>query len=556
MVTPDEISADETRKFQLTGIASEDSKAFVWRFVFATQIAKALITQDRRAAEKHPDAYIRNLRQFLLDNDIGDDLNVSEKFWRIIERIKTSISLSAFGLKISAGIEPKTPGAQTSAHLDILEAKVAEAAECTGYIGKDSPFYILVDQIERIWSNDPQSDALVYGLLRAAKHVQQSVRGVRAVLFLRTDIYDALRFSEGDKFRSDEYRIEWDEKSLLQLVEARATASVDAGFHVTDLWSKVFPERIGKELTSRHLVAKTLRRPRDIIQLCNACRDMAEKNGRESIVAQDIRDAIALYSNWKLNDLANEWRVNFPFINDVLLMFTNGSYALTRTTFAQRFGLITTALKARHPQFEAVFTVDAILSTLYAIGFLGVRRHGRTLYSHDDPDPIGPADTDFVIHPGFRDALKSTTVMEVAPYDAASADEQVKEVFRGRQVARRSPERLRGSYGYQYRGLLRETIERLFEVVATSKLADEMKDELRDSLLKIAEDTDRADERVESYVDVAYRSVQYLRRVQLKLTDTPAYDSSLDAELGDALYRIEQIRYNVDPDRVGHRGIN
>src|SRR5258708_1387146 len=43
VVTPDEISADELRRFELHGVPQQTAKQFVWRYVLALQLAKIVI---------------------------------------------------------------------------------------------------------------------------------------------------------------------------------------------------------------------------------------------------------------------------------------------------------------------------------------------------------------------------------------------------------------------------------------------------------------------------------------------------------------------------------
>ena len=48
-------------------------------------------------------------------------------------------------------------------------------------------------------------------------------------------------------------------------------------------------------------------RPRDLIQLCNMCRDGTSYRGGEKIAIEDITDVIPQYSRWKLEDLITEY---------------------------------------------------------------------------------------------------------------------------------------------------------------------------------------------------------------------------------------------------------
>jgi hypothetical protein len=98
---------------------------------------------------------------------------------------------------------------------------------CIRFLNDDSkPFHILVDQIERVWSNDQDSDAMVVGLFLASKHIRQFFNFVICTLFVRTDIYEKLQFQDRDKFRGDEFHIEWDKQKLIELIGARASVSI------------------------------------------------------------------------------------------------------------------------------------------------------------------------------------------------------------------------------------------------------------------------------------------------------------------------------------------
>ena len=126
LVTPDEISADEIRRFQLVGIPAEQSKALLWRYIFAVQIAKFIVQHSKNHGRSAPSA-VRKLKRFLHDNGETDDFELHEKFWRIIERLKSSISLEAFGAKIALEIQGPTEGIKASNSLDLLERQIEDA---------------------------------------------------------------------------------------------------------------------------------------------------------------------------------------------------------------------------------------------------------------------------------------------------------------------------------------------------------------------------------------------------------------------------------------------
>jgi hypothetical protein len=120
VITPDEISADEIRRFELQGVTPEQAKALMWRYLFSTQVAKCIIRHVTTAHDKQSQA-VRQLRRFLADNGEHCEIGFNQKFWRIIERLKSSISLNAFGGSVKVELAP-SEGIRVYNTLDVLEA--------------------------------------------------------------------------------------------------------------------------------------------------------------------------------------------------------------------------------------------------------------------------------------------------------------------------------------------------------------------------------------------------------------------------------------------------
>jgi hypothetical protein len=66
-------------------------------------------------------------------------------------------------------------------------------------------------------------------------------------------------------------------------------------------------------------------------------------------------------------------------------------------------------LRNRFPDRAYGLTPNAVLDVLYHVGFLGVQRNGRVVYSHEQEDRVEPTDEVFAIHPSFRHALRADT---------------------------------------------------------------------------------------------------------------------------------------------------
>ena len=486
LVTPDEISAEEIRRFHLPGIPQEQSKKLIWRYVFSIQVAKYILTAGKTAgdAERHAAGELNAIRRFLLDNGEVDELTFSERFWRIIERLKGSLSVEAFGVKIGAGVDIKAPSAGTRAsdQLDLLETRLRSAAQKLVLTDESQSFHVLVDQVEKVWSNDRESDSMVVGLLLAAKEVRERFEFVKCTVFLRTDIYEQLSFQDRDKFRGDEFHIEWDESRLQELILARAQASLGFADPPDEFWAQIFPEAIEEKPCESFLVGHTLMRPRDIIQLCNACRDTARTNGHDSILELDVKQALSLYSNWKLSDLQNEWSVNYPFLPDMFILLANSSYMVKRTTFESSLELVREDLRSRYPNLSQGLSADGILSILYSIGLLGAVRNGRASYIYNDRTErrIHPYDREFVIHPCFRIALKSTSAINVSPFQTATERQNSVLISRFQREARIGHfERVRGSAPQRILYYTQSGLEASRAALEKTSLPEDLREELR-----------------------------------------------------------------------------
>jgi hypothetical protein len=189
--------------------------------------------------------------RFLLVNGEASDFRLHEKFWQVIRRLKSSLSLEAFGVKVGVALDAPSDGLKTNNQLEVVEAGVATALRDLGCGAAHGGPLVLVDQVEGIWASDTDSDAMIIGLLMATKLLPHRFDGVRCVVFLRSDIYDLLEFSERDKLRGEEMRIDWTRPALLNLLLARAQASLHEPISPVDLWGACFPARLmaGRSMT-------------------------------------------------------------------------------------------------------------------------------------------------------------------------------------------------------------------------------------------------------------------------------------------------------------------
>jgi hypothetical protein len=334
-----------------------------------------------------------------------------------VRGLQSTLSLEAFGFKASVEMKTSSEGARASRQIEVLEAGVVSAFAALRCTESHEPLLLLVDQLEQVWSADDDSAAMVIGLLLASKHiVGEFGKAVRCVLFVRSDIYDALRFSDGDKFHGDEQRIDWSVQALRQIAVNRAGVSLGRGVSEEELWREIFPANVDGEDTATYLLSRALPRPRDIIQFLNVCRDAAVQKAHRRIEPEDVLKATLIFSQWKLGDLAREYRVTYPYLDRLFTLFQNAGYMVTRRAIRQRFEYARGTLHESFPRYVDVLTPSGIIEALYGVSFLGVLRNGDVVYSGGAEPPIQPHEDDFYIHPCFRAALNTLQSTKVREY--------------------------------------------------------------------------------------------------------------------------------------------
>ncbi|AYC39450.1 P-loop ATPase, Sll1717 family [Streptomyces griseorubiginosus] len=432
LVTPDEAAGEEIRRFELQGLPGDSAKALIWRYVFAVHAARHLVDHAKGAHDGgHKADAVKALARFLKQNGEapGGGGRLVERLAQAARGLQTSLSLEAFGVKASVDLaQSPSEGARAARQLEIVEQGVTRAFRDLGCDGAvHPPLLLMVDQLEQVWSAEPDSNSMVIGLLLAAKHAASLYgRAVRFLLFLRADIYDSLSFGEGDKFHGDELRITWTEQALRELALARAQASVGAELTEERLWKEFFPQLVGGEEITSHVFGRCLPRPRDAIQFLNLCQEKAWlEHERDRITEADVVQAGRQFSEWKLKDLTSEYLVAHPFLRNLFPLFQNTGYVVTRAALARRFEAAAETLHHDFPAYVNALTLPGIIDVLYGTGFLGVRRGNDVVYAGDDGLPIQSHETEFQVHPCFRAALGATTAFDLRRYEPQLAGARI-----------------------------------------------------------------------------------------------------------------------------------
>jgi hypothetical protein len=187
---------------------------------------------------------------------------------------------------------------------------------------------------------------------------------------------------------------------------------------------------------------------------------------------------------------------------------------------------------------------------LYSIGFLGVIRNEQTTFVYNDPGTIEYYETQFVIHPAFREALRSTSSVDLIQYEPTLFDASLSriqsEISGGFSSRRGSIKGVRGGSAYRLVNYVQEMCERIEMATVTSGLPEEVRAEVRRNLRSVNADAEKAlnvDNSEITIHDLPQRSLKFFSNLKLKLRDSQLLDDDRNTELSYALESaIEELQ--------------
>jgi Mg-chelatase subunit ChlD len=322
-----------------------------------------------------------------------------------VERIVKGASiLSKFSIK-AYGIEGSAETRQLQVQKDATtELEKFQSTLETVLAGlSQAQIMVLIDKVDDVWNQTEESEMMIVGLIKAVHDLHSTLRQTHFILFLRSDIYDTLKFNDADKLHSLEERLSWRDEELKHLVATRGKVSTGLSTSDTnELWEIIFDKTVNGEPSFNYLLNRTLKRPRELIQFCNNALTEAQDNQNDHITAQDILRAERLYSNWKLKDLASEFTVQYPYLEELLSLFQGFKTEFGFDEFDKRYQ--ETKVKLANPDLQTVST-ERMLQILFIVGFLGTRVNKKNIFVYDNPLILLPQQEQIIIHPAYHFAL-------------------------------------------------------------------------------------------------------------------------------------------------------
>jgi hypothetical protein len=162
-------------------------------------------------------------------------------------------------------------------------------------------------------------------LIEVMREANSRIDYAKIIIALRVDLFErVLRATSDAGFQDEKYRnltlpVNWESQGLIEVLDKRVNALVRlhyAGNQDVSL-RDVLPASIGKprQRGIDYLIDRTLLRPRDAIAFFNTCMRFAD--GDPVVGANKLIDAEAIYSDQRLQSLADEWSVQYPKLLDI-----------------------------------------------------------------------------------------------------------------------------------------------------------------------------------------------------------------------------------------------
>lgn len=398
-----------------------------WRFLALMQIFKTLLTEERRA-ERYTDAAARaalaGVEKFIQANwgvlDFDHKKTFPSSGFRL-ESITFDPKVAGFGL---GGASVKRGNGALGETLPRLNEWLWHALKT---ISTAAPtVFVLFDELDAGFDakNPDYSDRLT-GLLLAVRALTRDFQNermpFRVVAFLRTDIFDDLRFGDKNKLRdANSVLLAWNEKleyegsSLKQLLDQRIREELELSARDRDPWAKAFDSEVmrGTQHKFHHMAARSYLRPRDLIKFCNAALDEAKRRIRlgeqpgDRISNDDVTASRKVYSKYFLNELDDEIAAVEHEWKDYLEVLRRiGAMRFTGDAFRKAYA-------ATKKRVEFALSEEEMLAFLYRYSIVGFERAvgGAGLVEHfryeDEAVRFNPEARGFLVHRGLKEALE------------------------------------------------------------------------------------------------------------------------------------------------------
>lgn len=391
------------------GAAEIEAYVSSWRFLIAFETA--LLAFSKAKDTNHPKA--KAIKKFVEDNfgsvnpALGDLLRPPR-----VRLTGTSLEPEVFGFKLgSIDFDRKAGDMRLGVELNALSNVLLDAAIELGGANGFRSLLLHFDELDQgVTRLDDARKLMLVGLILAARDVRRDTRekavSVSPVVYLRTDLWDDLVFSDKNKItQTDALNLEWASEELLELVNARLRARLGTAAS----WESVTAPSLmrGSQPKWNHILSRTFLRPRDVIKFLNSALEEAKRRGGSPLLLdnQDVTNARESYSAYLKAELDDEIIAHWPYWEQALQACSAiSTITFTREEFVYQYN--------RRKSYENTISADEALGLLYRFSVIGYERrsgYGGSSWAFQYTNPEAGWDngaSTFKVHLGLKEYAK------------------------------------------------------------------------------------------------------------------------------------------------------
>lgn len=402
------------------GVPDFDKFTHSWKYLILLSLSKILLNQDQSLPYNEQSLeHLAKIESFIVDTYGTRDPDVTQIFTpskklKILQNFKIDLGILE-GQITPEGIPMENlPVIVQEVNLNLVQFIIESLNPANRY-------YILFDQLDLGFDpTNPDYNCRVIGLLLAAKEInhfaKENGKKLSIIVFLRDDIYNALKFEDKNKLtQSASTFIEWDisgSHTLKDLIEKRFTELLRESPEEQVKWEDVFDETqlmTGKQSKYNYITDRTFLRPRDAIQFCNEIITAHHHNSEKAdlISNKEINDAKIAYSEYFLNELDDEIHKHIPKYENMLEVIKSIGYHQFDTDDFKE------ALEKKKSLFKEDISIYESMKSLFEFSIIGYYKAGGSGYGGSEyvfryrstRSQFEEGSKSYRVHPGLIDFL-------------------------------------------------------------------------------------------------------------------------------------------------------
>ena len=291
----------------------------IWKYLIYTTICKIMIANENINT---------NIKKQL------SEVFPSEEKESKLEKLIEKYTIKDFGLQLlNSGFNISRDKKKE----EISWIEIIDILECTilNYIDK-SKYYVIFDELDEDYKNFRNEDEktnyfdMITGLFKAVQDVRTLFDDknleIYPIIFLRTDIYNLITYSDKNKWSDSIINIVWTQNKLKELIKYRLNVLFGTkNLPFDECWMRIFgtsqlgygPRKMKKMSSFDYILRSTQNRPRDFIKYFQEGAKQALNNNCLIINPALVREVDNEFSEYMKSEIIDEIYAVLPEYEDI-----------------------------------------------------------------------------------------------------------------------------------------------------------------------------------------------------------------------------------------------